>query len=347
MDMDSRRQILEAATLQATGHPGLWLDKYLAKQTSQGGDNAKAEHFRKATARAPEAYQTFFARWRGALEHSGAVVHEARAQGRLILGLGGESVLETSITLHRTYGVPYIPGSALKGLAARFAHKSLLEAWAKGSEAHRTLFGDTTEAGYVTFFDALYVPGSAADDRPLAFDVMTIHHFDYYRGWDSPPADWDSPNIVPFASATGSYLVALHGPQPWAEAALAILKLALEKEGIGAKTSSGYGRLALDVPMPASLAGPRQEPEPAQAEVDAFLLRLGALSQSQVPPQIAQFIDTWRRLGATPAARRRAARAILDKVQASMQPKKYTAKAWYQELLAAVEETAGEGGNER
>jgi len=34
---------------------------------------------------------------------------------RLILGIGHESVYETSITLHHIYGIPYIPGQAVKG----------------------------------------------------------------------------------------------------------------------------------------------------------------------------------------------------------------------------------------
>jgi CRISPR-associated protein Cmr6 len=35
---------------------------------------------------------------------------------RLIVGLGGESVYETSITLHHIYGIPYIPASSIKGV---------------------------------------------------------------------------------------------------------------------------------------------------------------------------------------------------------------------------------------
>ena len=45
--------------------------------------------------------------------------------GRLIVGLGSENVLETGIRLHHTYGLPIIPGSAFKGLAAHYCH----EAW--------------------------------------------------------------------------------------------------------------------------------------------------------------------------------------------------------------------------
>lgn len=44
-----------------------------------------------------------------------------RAASRVVVGLGAESVLETSIRLHRVYGFPIIPGSALKGLARSYA----------------------------------------------------------------------------------------------------------------------------------------------------------------------------------------------------------------------------------
>jgi len=42
------------------------------------------------------------------------------------------------------------------------------------------------------------------------------------------------------------YLIALHGPDEWVKAAFEILAHALRGEGIGAKTSSGYGRMVLD-----------------------------------------------------------------------------------------------------
>nr|WP_240910782.1 type III-B CRISPR module RAMP protein Cmr6 [Thermococcus sp. MAR1] len=47
---------------------------------------------------------------------------------RLVVGLGDESVYETSIRLLRNYGVPYIPGSALKGIARSYAIEKLVEA---------------------------------------------------------------------------------------------------------------------------------------------------------------------------------------------------------------------------
>ena len=80
-------------------------------------------------------------------------------------------------------------------------------------------------------------------------DVLTSHHQDYYTGKNTkPPADWDSHNPVPFLSVTGSYLIALAGPDQWVEATFDILKLAMKELGVGAKTSSGYGRMDLKLP---------------------------------------------------------------------------------------------------
>ncbi len=39
---------------------------------------------------------------------------------RLIVGLGNESIYETSMTLHHIYGFPYIPGSAIKGVTRNY-----------------------------------------------------------------------------------------------------------------------------------------------------------------------------------------------------------------------------------
>jgi len=228
---------------------GLWLGKFLPNQPrreEKEGAQVRQRYYKQAIEIGfPDIYPHFYQRWKGALQHIGARMLEAEVQGRMIVGLGAESVLETAITLHWTYGVPYIPGSALKGLAAAVAHKYLGDDWKKGSENHRILFGTTEEAGYVVFFDALYVPNSMPDDKPLALDVVTVHHPEYYRGEDKPPADWDNPNPVPFVTAQGRYLLALYGPDDWVEVALQILTWALEHEGIGAKTAAGYGRMRI------------------------------------------------------------------------------------------------------
>ena len=248
--MSTRRDSLSSITLiQAPyAHAELWLDKYIEDQ----GDSREQSKFIADVSDipTPEAYATFYNRWEQILDALGAKKHTARVKARMIIGLGDESVLETAITLHRTYGVPYIPGSALKGLAARYARQRLGEDWQKDSDAYKIVFGDTDDTGYITFFDAFYVPKTGFNQKALHPDVMTVHHRHYYQNSNTPAADWDDPNPVPFLTATGSYLIALAASEleeqeAWIEKTFAILRYALAEMGIGAKTSSGYGRMEL------------------------------------------------------------------------------------------------------
>src|SRR5262249_41965537 len=115
-----------------------------------------------------DTYQHFFARLKAHLTSMRVQIdgyeylvetHSATTQGRIAIGLGDESVIETAVALHHTYGVPYIPGSALKGLASAYAHQRLEDMrWRKKGELHTLMFGTTKAAGYVAFFDALYDP---------------------------------------------------------------------------------------------------------------------------------------------------------------------------------------------
>jgi CRISPR-associated protein Cmr6 len=183
-------------------------------------------------------YTEFLNQWRQDLTELKIESREATVQGRMVVGLGNESVLETNISLHRTYGVPFIPGSALKGLTSSYAHQRLAN-WQEGSDAHRIMLGDMSNAGYVTFYDAL------PQTWELHQDVITVHHADYYSGKPVPPADWDDPNPISFISASGTFLLALSGPDEWVARAFEILGKALLEMGVGAKTSSGYGRLTI------------------------------------------------------------------------------------------------------
>lgn len=244
---------------------GLWLDKFILNQSSEANLDGLKKRSKKITAKGvlveevasipvSDEYEQFYDRWKTGLGKLTRCLGVAKAQGRIAIGLGDESVLETSVTLHRTYGVPYLPGSALKGLAASYARNRIGDHWGKRKDgygyAYKVVFGTTAEAGYITFHDALYVPKSGGG-RPLRPDVITVHHPDYYQNKNKPPADWDDPNPVPFLTATGNYLIAISavpGCEVWLSQTWRILRLALKEEGIGAKTSSGYGRMELSAP---------------------------------------------------------------------------------------------------
>ena len=251
------REILKNSQRSEEIHAGLWLDKYITDQSRDDTQSRRTFVEEVSTLSVPEAYKAFYTRWQKALDDYGARRREAIVQGRMSVGLGAESVLETSICLHRTYGVPYIPGSALKGLAASYTRLYLGgdERWKEEGAYYKVVFGNTDEAGYITFFDALYVPPATGQEHQVLYpDIITVHHAEYYQGKKgAAPLDSDNPTPIPFLSATGTYLVALAAPdmpQPdaWINITFSILEKALAELGIGAKTSSGYGRMKLKLP---------------------------------------------------------------------------------------------------
>lgn len=238
----TRRKALENVNVHAASNCSLWFHKYDSPEEST--ENIKTS----VDIPVPEEYSHFYNMWKKSLTEQNAFICEAKVISRMAIGMGNESVFENSITLHRTYGVPYIPGSALKGLSAHYA-RNHLENWSENSDAYKLVFGNDEQAGSVTFFDALYVPKSDKKDLPLKKDIMTPHHQDYINTKEEkPPADYDSPVPIPFISATGSYLIAIAGPEKLIQPVSKIMKMALMEEGIGSKTSSGYGRIEIISP---------------------------------------------------------------------------------------------------
>lgn len=321
---------------------GLWLDKYIKDQDyadskERDATESKEQNRTKSSNRSalvaevatipiPGIYKQFYGRWQQVLASYG-VPHEqtrlAKTKGRMVIGLGDESVLETSIALHHTYGVPYIPGSALKGLAASYARQRLEAAdWGKESEAYKVIFGETEEAGFITFFDALlHIDDNSEPDQPgasvLRRDTITVHHPGYYQGdkKNATPSDWDSPTPIPFLSATGSYLLALAAPdlengQQWIRRVFKILRYALAEVGIGAKTSSGYGRMILETREEDDAPEEEEEiavtPEPAW---ESLLKRINKSSWSY------DLFAAWEQLPPEDDGTIKVAQALVEKVE--------------------------------
>ncbi len=236
-------------------------------------------------------YSRSFERWRKSFSAAGDRVFELALASRLLVGHGNSSASDIGLTVHHTWGVPLIPGSALKGLAAHYLDavygpsdpdktpweqegEERIRAAYQGvswrgrriergpGEVYRALFGAPdadgddamrengleagATAGLVTFHDALYVPGSVREDKPFVADVLTVHQKGYYdSAGGSLPNDSDSPNPVAFLTVRPGvrFLLALSGPPEWTELAERLLRDALEKWGVGGKTSAGYGRL--------------------------------------------------------------------------------------------------------
>ncbi|MGL4423277.1 MAG: type III-B CRISPR module RAMP protein Cmr6 [Gemmataceae bacterium] len=276
------RTMLPQAQPNLDSHPGLLLQRYVSQRyishSADGSElwqRAKSEiHHAAITAIPCELYQNALQRWRDSLpELTASIELQTPEKSRLIVGLGTENVLEAGITLHHTYGMPILPGSALKGLAAHYCDQiwgenepkfkkptpeddKAYRQWINGrgpepdQNYHRLLFGSTEDGGCLLFHDAWYIPDPKV--IPLRLDVMTPHHPKWLDG-SVAPTDFDSPIPVPFLSVTGKFLVAVSwcGPaapiaQKWLEKSLECLRDALFHWGIGGKTSSGYGRFDED-----------------------------------------------------------------------------------------------------
>lgn len=176
-------------------------------------------------------------------------------------GLGRRHPVENGFAWHHTLGVPYLPGSSVKGMVRAF-----VEQWAddesewqdnpkqKCSDIDR-IFGPRDKPehaiGSVTFLDAL--PINPVQLKP---DVMTPHYSPYYQDstGKTPPADWHLPIPISFLVVTSGNTFQF-GLLPRrtkgkdredCQRAAVWLKQALEWIGAGAKTAVGYGRFELD-----------------------------------------------------------------------------------------------------
>ncbi|MBI5192708.1 MAG: type III-B CRISPR module RAMP protein Cmr6 [Nitrospirae bacterium] len=168
---------------------------------------------------------------------------ELTSDTRLIIGLGGTSVIETGMTLHPLYGFPYLPASGLKGLARAYAEigcdapkEELLEVF--GSEEKDSRNAVNNQQGNVFFMDGLPVTFPR-----LELDIMNPHYGEYYQG-DKPPADYLNPVPVTFLTvAPGqTFSFALFSrDEGVAVKAKKWLMGGLAELGAGGKTNVGYG----------------------------------------------------------------------------------------------------------
>ena len=164
---------------------------------------------------------------------------DATVDWRLIVGLGSEHVRETNMTLHHIYGIPYIPGSAVKGV---LRHWWLQEDFdnnedkALKNKNFLALFGSQEQRGEVQFLDAY------PKQVHFAKDIMNPHYPEYYSG-SAPPTDSQNPRPINFltvekAAFRFSFLAK---KQELLDKLKARFEDVLELKGIGAKTAVGYG----------------------------------------------------------------------------------------------------------
>lgn len=170
---------------------------------------------------------------------------------RTVVGLGEASVYETSITLHHVYGIPYIPGSAIKGVVRHWVIQEVFEeseeAALTGESAEaktfQQWFGATNQQGQVVFWEAF-----PTHKPTIQVDIMNPHYSPYY-GKQRAPADYYDPIPIPFLTVEktafqfvlGSKKQAILNETLAGKTLYEWLTEALSMQGVGAKTAVGYG----------------------------------------------------------------------------------------------------------
>lgn len=170
-----------------------------------------------------------------------------------VTGTGNSHPVENGFLWHHTLSVPYMQGSAVKGVLRSWLEIHLGYG-ANEDDNHSELkryFGSETKAssdnqsGNLIFFDALPIA-----QPKLKVEIMTPHMGDYYADkGKTAPADWHSPTPIPLLAVENISLLFCIAPRLGKidKTELAQLSTALQNAlanmGAGAKTQTGFGRL--------------------------------------------------------------------------------------------------------
>ena len=200
------------------------------------------------------------------LESTGQLLRlEARTVAPFATGLGNEHPLENGFAFLNPYGLPYLPGSGVKGVL-RVAARELADSTFDSTDGWTydeidALFGREGEngdsdhqRGTLNFWDV--IPQINGDS--LKVEVMTPHQSHYYQKNESPHES-GSPNPINFLTVppdsgfvfhvqcNRAFLAriapALTENDRWKDLLQAAFAHAYDWLGFGAKTAVGYGAM--------------------------------------------------------------------------------------------------------
>lgn len=236
------------------------------------------------------AYDAAFGRFQAAAAQLQATHFEATTRGPLAIGLGNASAYEVGLTLHHTYGVPYLPASALKGLALQAAMQNGM-----AQEDRDELFGSVGQAGAVDFLDGWLRPKQG---QTLQLDTITVHHPTYYCDGSEWPTDFDDPNPVTFLSVRPSlsFEIAVVGQADWAMLAAKLLRWGLEHLGLGGKTNAGYGGFECgeaEQMLSAEEAAQRERLKAFEGRMQLYRKAVESLNLINTKTELPRFLSQW------------------------------------------------------
>ncbi len=227
----------------------------------------------------------------------GGATCEYTSTGPFITGMGLSHPVENGFLWHHTLGVPYLPGSSVKGMIRAWA-----EHWLEEDRADiGRIFGRNDKAG-----------GGAAAGNIIVFDALPVEALELYvevitphdGGWRiapnpteaDAPSDWKSPKPIPFlALKEGAKfqfaLAARKGAKDDdLEKAWGYLEQALEWIGAGAKTAGGFGRFMTKTKIEEQAQQFQKDKVATQKQASQMAEKLAAKLQSEEEERHANWI---------------------------------------------------------
>ena len=271
-------------------HVGLWFERFFNRfaqdwQIPKPDDNqdAKKDWIKMVTGITGNQQQLddFNQRQHTLVNHLQGRSRCYETDWHFVTGMGNPHPVENGFSWHPTLAVPYLAGSAVKGLVRAWvemnddelsetAKKERLKAWFGTADKKDV----AEQSGAFIFFDA--VPY----ERPhLIGDIMTPHMGEWYAkgdngrlNSDSIPADWHEPVPVHFLAVKKTKFIFSIAARNKAtdttelDAVFLALKNALEWLGSGAKTATGYGYMTEDESFVKAMQSKREEEAKAQVK---------------------------------------------------------------------------------
>ena len=267
----------------------LYADKYAEFPEKEGDKTARSRTIERIVADDFDNVEVLGSR-RNALEKiEGVESFVAELKDRMMVNHAGGVIENGGLALDRNSGIPYIPGTALKGIARRGAvleeatdeEMDIVFGWSDSRNRRQASY-----AGMVAFL-AAYPVGQPGLER----DIVTVHHHNYYQQ-DPPQPAFDNeepiPNMFPVVKAESKYhffLVrigsarrkqAVINGDPLKKAKKWLIA-GLTEIGIGAKTATGYGWFEYD-----------EEADRKRAEEEKRALREAAEERARAEAEAAR-----------------------------------------------------------
>jgi CRISPR-associated protein Cmr6 len=201
-----------------------------------------------------------------------AAITLGQLEGRLAINLADSLIQNAGICLDRLLGLPFIPGSSIKGVCR---HDALAALKAASGDEQSTLlttfceiFGTSVndfKKGDLSMFRHLvaqdswdrkgsvsFLPAYPVNEARVVVDLTNVHYPDYYRSGRAQDLSKEKPRPNPFpaieAGAQFAFCIVFNKSKKdpaILRHAKGWLESALMERGLGAKVSSGYGWFSL------------------------------------------------------------------------------------------------------